>query len=81
MLISNLIAKLQSDMDKLLMQVLDVPTRADAQLDLLFTNQEDLPGDVMLNGSFACSEQKQRWLKSKVKKRSSRAQDPGVFKR
>lgn len=57
MLISNLIAKLQSDMDKLLMQVLDVPTRADAQLDLLFTNQEDLPGDVMLNGSFACSEQ------------------------
>lgn len=30
--ISNLIAKLQSNRDKLLMQVLDRPTRADAQL-------------------------------------------------
>jgi len=42
------------------MQVLDGPTRVDAQLDLLFTNQEDLAGDVMLTGSLACSDYKQR---------------------
>lgn len=80
MFISNLIAKLQSDMDKLLMQVLDGPARVDAQLDL-FTNQEDLPGDVMLSGSLGCSDQKQRRLRRGVKKKSSRAQYPGLFKR
>lgn len=35
------------------MQVLDGPARVDAQLDLLFTNQEDLAGDVMLMAALA----------------------------
>lgn len=43
------------------MQVLDGPTRVDAQLDLLLTNLEDLARDVMLNGSLGCSDHKQRW--------------------
>lgn len=38
------------------MRVLDGPTRIDAQLDLMFTNQENLARDVMLDGSLGCSD-------------------------
>lgn len=61
-LISNLIAKLQSNRDKLLMQVLERPTSVGTQLDLLYRNQEELAGDMTLSGSLGCSDHKQRWL-------------------
>lgn len=50
-----MIAKLQSNCkrEKLLVLVLDGPTRVDAQLDLLFTIQEDLAGDVILMAALA----------------------------
>lgn len=51
-------------MVKLLIQVLDGSVRVDAQLDLLFTNQGDLAGDVTLSGSLVGSDQKQRWLRA-----------------
>lgn len=38
------------------MWVLDGPTRVDAQLDLMFTNQEDLALDVMFDSSLGCSD-------------------------
>lgn len=62
--ISNLIAKLQSNRDKLFMPVLDGPTRVDAQLDLLFRNRGDPAGDVLLSGSLGCSDHKQEVVKS-----------------
>lgn len=46
---------LENVTDSFLIDILDGPTRGDAQLDLLLTKKEELVGDLVINGSRGCS--------------------------
>jgi len=41
--------------DNFVSQVIDIPTREDAMLDLLLTNTSELIGDIRIGGCLGCS--------------------------